>query len=294
MKVGFIGLGNMGKGMARTLIKAEHSVTVYNRTRSHAEELQKDGAVVANTPAEACAGEAVITMLAEDNAVEQIAFGTKESEGIVNALDRNALHISMSTISVALSDRLAEAHKLKGTAYVAAPVFGRPSAAEAGQLAIIAAGSVHEIERCEPLFSAMGRQTFKVGNKPSSANLVKLIGNFTLASMIETLGEAFALGRKAGLDSGLLLEILTGTLFPAPVYKNYGGMIARQEFEPAGFKLPLGLKDVRLVMQAAESLNVPLPIASLVRDHFISALASGYEEKDWSAVSLVSAEAAGL
>jgi 3-hydroxyisobutyrate dehydrogenase-like beta-hydroxyacid dehydrogenase len=294
MKVGFIGLGNMGKGMARTLIKAEHSVTVYNRTRSHAEELQKDGAVVANTPAEACAGEAVITMLADDTAVEQIALGSKESEGIVNALDRNALHISMSTISVALSDRLAEAHKSKGTAYVAAPVFGRPSAAEAGQLAIIAAGPADAISQCEPLFSAMGRQTFKVGDKPSSANLVKLIGNFTLASMIETLGEAFALGRKAGLDSGLLLEILTGTLFPAPVYKNYGGMIARQEFEPAGFKLPLGLKDVRLVMQAAEALNVPLPIASLVRDHFISALASGYEEKDWSAVALVSAEAAGL
>jgi 3-hydroxyisobutyrate dehydrogenase-like beta-hydroxyacid dehydrogenase len=140
----------------------------------------------------------------------------------------------------------------------------------------------------------MGRHTFFVGDKPSIANLVKLIGNFTLASTIETLGEAFALGRKAGLDSGLLLEVLTGTLFPAPVYKNYGGMIARQEFEPAGFKLPLGLKDVRLVMQAAESLNVPLPLASLLRDHFISALASGHEEKDWSAVSLVSAEAAGL
>lgn len=294
MKVGFIGLGSMGKGMARNLIKAGHALRVYNRTRSHSDELQKAGAVVASTPAEACNGEAVITMLADDNAVEQMAFGTKESEGIVNALGPNAIHISMSTISVALSDRLAEAHEAKGSAYVAAPVFGRPSAAEAGQMAIIAAGSAEVLKRCEPLFSAMGRHTFTVGDKPSIANLVKLIGNFTLASMIETLGEAFALGRKAGLDSGLLLEVLTGTLFPAPVYKNYGGMIAHQEFEPAGFKLPLGLKDVRLVMQAAESLNVPLPLASLVRDHFISALASGYEEKDWSAVSLVSAEAAGL
>ena len=294
MKVGFIGLGNMGRGMARNLIKAGHIMTVYNRTRSHAEELHKDGASVAPTPAEACHGDAVITMLADDNAVEQIAFGTKEFAGIVNALDANAIHISMSTIGVALSDRLDEAHKSKGSAYVAAPVFGRPSAAEAGQMAIIAAGSAEAIKRCEPLFSELGRQTFTVGDKPSMANLVKLIGNFTLASMIETLGEAFALGRKAGLDSNLLLEILTGTLFPAPVYKNYGGMIARQEFEPAGFKLPLGLKDVRLVMQAAESLNVPLPLASLVRDHFISALASGYQEKDWSAVSLVPAEAAGL
>jgi 3-hydroxyisobutyrate dehydrogenase-like beta-hydroxyacid dehydrogenase len=294
MKIGFIGLGNMGKGMARNLIKAGHTLTVYNRSRSHADELQKDGAVVAGKPAEACKGEAVITMLADDNAVAQVAFGTKESEGIVNAIGANAIHISMSTISVALSDRLGEAHTSKGSTYVAAPVFGRPTAAEAGQMAIIAAGPSDALKHCEPLFSAMGRQTFAVGDKPSSANLVKLIGNFTLASMIETLGEAFALGRKAGLDSGLLLEILTGTLFPAPVYKNYGGMIARQEFEPAGFKLPLGLKDVRLVMQAAESLNVPLPLASLVRDHFISALASGYGEKDWSAVSLVSAEAAGL
>ena len=294
MKVGFIGLGNMGKGMARNLIKAGHIVTVYNRTRSHAEQLQKEGAVVAGTPAEACNGEALITMLADDNAVEQIAFGTKGSEGIVNALGANAIHISMSTISVALSDRLAEAHTSKGSAYVAAPVFGRPSAAEAGQLAIIAAGSAEALKRGETLFSAMGRQTFAVGDKPSIANLVKLIGNFMLASMLETLGEAFALGRKAGLDSGLLLEILTGTLFPVPVVKNYGGMIARQEFEPAGFKLPLGLKDVRLVMAAAESLNVPLPLASLIRDHFISALAHGWEEKDWSAVSLVSAEAAGL
>ena len=140
----------------------------------------------------------------------------------------------------------------------------------------------------------MGRRTFVVGEKPSNANLLKLIGNFMLASLIETLGEAFALGRKGGLDPARLLEVLTETIFPAPVYKNYGGMIARQEFEPAGFKLPLGLKDVRLAMSAAESLNVPLPIASLVRDHFITALAQGWEEKDWAAVSMVSAEAAGL
>jgi 3-hydroxyisobutyrate dehydrogenase-like beta-hydroxyacid dehydrogenase len=294
MKIGFIGLGNMGRGMARNLLKADHALTVYNRTRSNSEELRKEGAVVAATPTEACDGEAVITMLADDHALEQIAFGAKENEGIVDALHVNAIHISMSTISVALSDRLAEAHKQKGSDYVAAPVFGRPSAAEAGQMAIIAAGPAEAMKRCETLFSAMGRQTFNVGEKPSIANLVKLVGNFMLASMIETLGEAFALGRKAGLDSSLLLEILTGTLFPAPVYKNYGGMIARQEFEPAGFKLTLGLKDVRLVMEAAESLNVPLPLASLVRDHFISALASGHEEKDWSAVSLVSSQAAGL
>jgi 3-hydroxyisobutyrate dehydrogenase-like beta-hydroxyacid dehydrogenase len=293
MKVGFIGLGNMGKAMARNLLNAGHAVIVYNRTRSRAEELQRDGAIVADTPAETCTGEAVITMLADDHAVEQVAFGTKDSAGVVSALDASGVHISMSTISVALSDRLYDAHRSKGSGYVAAPVFGRPPTAEAQQLAIVAAGPPETIERCRPLFDAMGQRTFVVGEKPSSANLVKLIGNFMIASMLETLGEAFALGRKGGLDPGLLLEVLS-TLFPAPIYKNYAGMIARQEFEPAGFKLPLGLKDVRLVMAAADSLNVPMPVASLVRDHFISALAHGYENKDWSAVTLVSAEAAGL
>ena len=294
MKVGFIGLGNMGKAMARNLIKAGHAVTVYNRTRSRAEELQREGAIVADTPAEACTGEVVITMLSDDRAVEEVAFGTKDSAGVVSALDASGIHVSMSTISVALSDRLDEAHQSKGSGYVAAPVFGRPAAAEAQQLAIVAAGPPETVERCRPLFDAMGQRPFVVGEKPSSANLVKLIGNFMIASMLETLGEAFALGRKGGLDPGLLLDVLTGTLFPAPIYKNYGGMIARQEFEPAGFKLPLGLKDVRLVMAAADSLNVPMPVASLVRDQFISALARGYENKDWSAVTLVSAEAAGL
>lgn len=291
MKVGFIGLGNMGAGMARNLIKAGHEVMVYNRTRSRAEELQQEGATVADTPGDASHAEVVITMLADDRAVAQVAFGPN---GILSALASNSIHISMSTISVALSDRLAETHESKGAAYVAAPVFGRPAAAEAAQLAIIAAGAGDVLERCQPLFDAMGRRTFVVGDKPSSANLLKLIGNFMLASVIETLGEAFALGRKGGLDPALLLDVLTNTLFPAPVYKNYGGMIVRQEFEPAGFKLPLGLKDVRLVMEAAESLNVPLPVASLVRDQFITALAQGWEEKDWSVVSMVSAEAAGL
>lgn len=294
MKVGFIGLGNMGAPMARNLIKAGHTVSVYNRTRSSAEQLQRDGAIVADTPAGACAGDAVITMLADDHALEQMAFGTKDSDGIVGALGNNGIHISMSTISVALSDRLADAHRSKGSGYVAAPVFGRPAAAEAKQLNIVAAGAAETIERCRPLFDAVGQRTFLIGEKASSANLVKVIGNFMIASMLETLGEAFALGRKGGLDPGLILEVLTGTLFPAPIYKNYGGMVARQEFEPAGFKLPLGLKDVRLVMEAAESLNVPMPIASLVRDQFISALAHGHQDKDWSAVTLVSAEAAGL
>jgi len=294
MKVGFIGLGNMGMGMARNLLKAGHSVTAYNRTRSRTEELQQDGATTADSPAGVAPCEVVITMLADDHAVEQVVFGSKESGGVLSALRSGSIHISMSTISVELSDRLAEAHGSGGTSYVAAPVFGRPAAAEAGQLAIIAAGDDEAIKQCQPLFDVMGRRTFNAGEKPSNANLLKLIGNFMLASVIETLGEAFALGRKGGLDAASLLEVLTETIFPAPVYKNYGGMIVRQEFEPAGFKMPLGLKDVRLALAAAESLKVPLPIASLVRDQFITGLAQGWEDKDWAAVSMVSAKAAGL
>src|SRR5258708_25254848 len=216
MKVGFIGLGNMGTGMARNLLKAGHSVTVYNRTRSRAEELQQAGASIAASPADASRGEVVITMLADDHAVEQVVFGDDGSAGVLSALDSNSIHLSMSTISVALSDKLAAAHASRGNAYVAAPVFGRPAAAEAAQLAIIAAGTKNELVRCQPLLDAMGQRTFIVGEKPSGANLLKLIGNFMIASAIETLGEAFALGRKGGLDSALLLEVLTGTLFPAP------------------------------------------------------------------------------
>jgi 3-hydroxyisobutyrate dehydrogenase-like beta-hydroxyacid dehydrogenase len=284
----------MGAGMARNLLKAGHSVTAYNRTRIRAKDLEQEGASVADTPADAALGDVVITMLADDHAVERAVFGGTESDGLLYALASNSIRISMSTISVELSDRLTEAHASKGSIFVAAPVFGRPAAAEAAQLAIIVAGADEVLSRCQPLFDVMGRRTFVVGEKPSNANLLKLIGNFMLASLIETLGEAFALGRKGGLDAARLLEVLTETLFPAPVYKSYGGMIAREEFEPAGFKLPLGLKDVRLAMSAAESLNVPLPIASLVRDQFITALAQGWEEKDWAAVSMVSARAAGL
>src|ERR1700722_13968063 len=291
MDVGFIGLGQMGSAIALNLVKAGHRVVVYNRTRAKAEALAPQGAEVAESLADACRRPVVITMLADDSAVEAAFFG--DGNGLL-ALGQGAAHISMSTISVALSDRLAEAHRKAGQAYVAAPVFGRPEAAAAAKLFVVAGGSEQTLAQCQPLFDAIGQRTFVIGDKPSSANLVKLSGNFLLAAMIECLGEAFALTRKGGIEPHLYLEILTSTLFSAPAYKTYGTIIANQQYEPAGFKMSLGLKDIRLALAAADALTTPMPVASLVRDHFLSGVAQGKGDSDWSALARLAAANAGL
>jgi 3-hydroxyisobutyrate dehydrogenase-like beta-hydroxyacid dehydrogenase len=292
MKVGFIGLGNMGSAIARNLIKAGHTLTVYNRTRSRAEAFASLGASIAEAPAEAAADrEALITMLADDAAVEDVIFSPGNA---ISALPAGAVHISMSTISVGLSRRLAEAHREKQQPYLAAPVFGRPDAAAAAKLFVVAAGSADQIERCRPLFEAIGQKTFPIGEEAQSANAIKLAGNFLLTTVIESLGEAFAFGRKLGVDPHAFLDILTNSLFPAPVYRIYGSMIASDKFEPAGFKLPLGMKDNRLLLAAAEEAAVPMPMASLVRDRFVAALAQGLGESDWAAIARISYLNAGL
>jgi 3-hydroxyisobutyrate dehydrogenase-like beta-hydroxyacid dehydrogenase len=291
MELGFIGLGHMGQPMARNLLKAGHRVTVYNRTRSNAEALAADGAEVADRPDQCCRGDAIITMLADDAAVERVVFG---DAGILAALAPGKTHISMSTISVALSDRLTEAHTNAGQIYVAAPVFGRPDAAAAAKLFIIVAGHEGPIERYRPLFDAMGQRFFTVAEKPSAANLVKLSGNFLIASMLERLGETVALVRKSGIDVMRYIDILTNTLFSAPVYRTYGSIIAGEAYDPAGFRLVLGLKDIRLALAAAEAAAVPMPVASLVRDHFIAGVAHGDGDADWSALARVAARNAGL
>jgi len=292
MKVGFVGLGAMGSGMARNLIKAGHNVTVYNRTRSRADELKPDGAIVADTAAQAASGaEAVFTMLADDHALEEITFGAGK---LLESLPAGSVHLSASTISVRLSRRLTAAHRERGQHYLAAPVFGRPDAAAAAKLFVVAAGPQFQIERCQPLFSAIGQRTFVAGAKPPMANVVKLAGNFLITTMIEGLAESFALARKSEVDPGQMLEILTGSLFPAPIYKNYGAMVAHEKFEPVGFKLKLGAKDNRLVLSAAEEAGVPMPMASLVRDQFLAAMAQGMAEDDWAAVAKLVYKNAGL
>jgi 3-hydroxyisobutyrate dehydrogenase-like beta-hydroxyacid dehydrogenase len=292
MKVGFIGLGNMGSGIARNLINAGHQLTVYNRTRSRADELGALGARVAATPGEAASNaEALMTMLADDQAIEDTLF---DPGNAIGSLAAGAAHISLSTISVALSRRLAQAHHQARQHYISAPVFGRPDAAAAARLFVVAAGPANQIERYRPLLDAIGQKTFVAGEDAPSANVIKLAGNFLLTAVIEGLAEAFALVRKSGLDPNAFLEILTGSLFPAPVYRNYGGMIAADKFEPVGFKLPLGFKDNRLFLAAAEEAEVPVPMASLVHDRFLAALAQGLGEADWAAIARISFQEAGL
>jgi 3-hydroxyisobutyrate dehydrogenase-like beta-hydroxyacid dehydrogenase len=292
MNIAFIGLGNMGSAMATNLLKAGHTLTVFNRSRARADALKPLGARIAATPGEAAAGaEVAITMLADDHALESVVFG---KGSLLDSLPPNAIHVSMSTISVAFSRRLAAAHAERKQHYVSAPVFGRPEAAAAAKLFIVAAGPAEQIERCHPLFDAMGQKTFLAGDDASGANLMKLAGNFLITAVIEGLAESFALVRKAGLDANLFHEILTSSLFNAPIYKTYGALINSQKFEPAGFKLPLGLKDNRLLLAAAEENAVAMPMASLIRDRFLAALGQGMGELDWSAISKLSAKDAGL
>jgi 3-hydroxyisobutyrate dehydrogenase-like beta-hydroxyacid dehydrogenase len=290
MKIGFIGLGQMGHGMAANLLQAGHDVTVYNRSPGKAGNLVARGAREAPSVADACGGDVVMTMLADDKAAEHVALA---ADGIVAHLAKSAIHISSSTIGVALSERLAEAHAKAGQRFVAAPVFGRPDAAAAAKLFVVAAGEAAVLRDCAPVFDAIGQRTFILGGKPSDANLVKLSGNFLIASVIETLGEAMALVGKAGVDPHAYLEMLTSTLFTAPVYKTYGGLIAGGKFEPAGFAAPLGQKDIRLTLAAAENLNVPMPVASLLRDRFLTLMANGGEKLDWSAIGALAAKDSG-
>jgi len=290
MKVGFIGLGRMGAAMAANLLKAGHQVTVYNRSADKARAMATLGARVAARVADACRAEAVITMLANDEAVHSVVF---DDAGVLASTEGGGLHISMSTISVGLSARLTAAHTAAGQRFVAAPVFGRPEAAAAAQLFIVAAGARAAVDACAPLFAAMGQKVFNLGDEPSAANLVKLSGNFLIASVIEALGEAMALIGEARIDKRSYLELLTSTLFNVPLYKIYGGLIVEQKFEPAGLAAAMGLKDISLTLAAAEELRVPMPLASLLRDRFLTLLARGGEALDWSAISQLSALDAG-
>lgn len=291
MQIGWIGLGQMGLPMARNAIKAGHSLVVYNRTRTRAQELERLGARIADTPAEAAAERLVVTMLSDDRATEEVIFGAGK---VLAALPRGGTHVSMSTISVTLAKRLTEAHREAGQEYVSAPVFGRPDAAAAQKLVVIPAGPAEVIARLAPLFDALGQGTFVMGREPAAANVAKLSGNFLIAAMIESLGEAFALVRKHGVDPAGFLEMLTSSLFNAPVYKTYGALIASDNYQPVGFKMALGLKDVRLVLEAAESAVAPMPVASLVRDRMLSGLARGRGNDDWSSFARQIAENAGL
>lgn len=281
----------MGSGMARNLLRAGHRVTVFNRTREKTEPLVEDGARLAGSASQAAlGGEAAITMVADDASVEEVVFG---EEGLIRTLGRGAVHISSTTISTGLARRLAAEHARRGQQFVSAPVFGRPEAAEAKRLLIVAAGGEASVARCQPLFEAIGHQTFIAGAEPWQANAVKLCGNFMIAGLIEAYGEAFAALRKAAVAPSLFLDVMNA-LFASPIYASYGKMIANEQFEPAAFAVTLGLKDVRLMQAAAEELAVPMPLASLAKDHLLSAVAAGQAALDWSSMARVAARNAGL
>ncbi|MDE1937383.1 MAG: NAD(P)-dependent oxidoreductase [Alphaproteobacteria bacterium] len=290
MKIGFIGLGNMGQAIVANILRAGHQVTVWNRSPGPVAALAALGAVVAKAPAETLQGDAVFSMLANDAALAEVGL----TGAVLDKAASGLVHVNMATISTALARQLTEAHRARGLGYVAAPVFGRPDAAAAAKLIVIAAGAEKDVARVQPVLEVIGRRVAVVGQVPEQANLFKIAGNFMLAAAIETLGEAIALVRKGGIDPAIFHEVLTSSLFAAPVYQGYGALIVAQKYEPPGFKLRLGMKDAGLALAAGNELQVPLPLASLVHDHFIEAMVAGLGEKDWAALACVAAAKAGL
>lgn len=282
MDVGFIGLGHMGSAIARRFLQAKHSVRVWNRSADAARKLEKDGARVVATPDEAFRGDVVVSMLGDDKALRAVFLDS----GLLERASRDAVpvHVNMATVSVAFVDDFAERHAQRGIAYIAAPVLGRPDVAAAGKLNILAAGPGAALNLVQPLLDVAGQKTWRFGEIPSRANVAKIAMNFMLAAACEAMGEAAALGSGYDIEPGYLLELASHSLFAGPVYEGYGRLIAAGAFEPAGFKARLGLKDVRLAIEAGEAVTTPLPMASQMRDSLLEALTRGEGEKEFGVV----------
>jgi 3-hydroxyisobutyrate dehydrogenase-like beta-hydroxyacid dehydrogenase len=292
MKIGFLGLGQMGTGIAANLVRAGHEVVVWNRSAAKAEALLDLGARRASTPRQAAAeSDLVMTMLADDAALQAVCYG---EEGLMAGLGRQGLHVSMSTIAVATADRLRQDHAAQDQRFLSAPVFGRPEAAAAAKLFIVAAGDDADMQAAAPIFSVLSQRVFKLGANPAAANLVKLCGNFMILAAVEAMGEAMTLAEKGGVPRSELLQVLTGSLFDVPLYRNYGAMLAEQRFVPAGFAAPLGLKDMRLAGEAADSLRVPMPLLGVLRDHLLQTIAVEGGDIDWSGIGRTIAKNAGM
>ena len=294
MNIAWLGLGNMGMPMAEHLYAEGFPLVVYNRTaeKAHLFAAEKKDVRIATTPAEAALGaDVIITMLADDQALESVING---ENGILQTAAKGAIHLSMSTVSVALIERLIAVHQNHELSFVSAPVFGRPDMAAQKKLWVVAAGPKGEVERLQPIFNALAQGSFYGGEKASLANVIKLCGNFMLMAMLEALGEALTLAEKAGLDPDFVLEILNTALFKSPVYANYGNIIVKKRYQPAGFKFQLGLKDASLVDAAALSYQVPMPLAGLIRNHYLEGVACGCTDQDWAALAEVIRHKAGL
>jgi 3-hydroxyisobutyrate dehydrogenase-like beta-hydroxyacid dehydrogenase len=291
LEIGFVGLGAMGAPIAGNLLAAGHHLSVWNRTRAKAEPLAKEGAKVVTNPGDvAQRGGIVISMVSDDAALEDFVLGESELPARLGA---DGVHVSMSTVAPATIRRLARRHHEAGSAMVSAPVFGRPDAAAARRLVICISGPEPAKQRIKPILE-VSAGLFDFGEEPGAANVVKLAGNFLIASVIEAMGEVFTMAEKHGLDRGAVAKMLSSTHFACPAYQNYGPMVAERRHSPAGLRLPLGLKDVELASQAAEEVRVPMPFVSFLRDRLITALANGREELDWSALALAKTRASGM
>lgn len=290
--IGFIGLGKMGAPMARNLLRAGYAVRVYNRSPEKARPLAEEGAQAVSRPAEAAVpGGLVITMLANDQALEAVTLG---DDGIAKALGRDGIHVSMSTVSPDTARRLAAAHREQGGSYLAAPVFGRPEAAAAKKLWINLAGPKAARERARPVLEALSQGIYEFGDDPSAANVVKLAGNFLILSALEAMAEAFTLVEKNGVERETFAAMMGETIFACLIYQNYGKMIASETYEPAGFKLELGFKDIRLVEETAQASQTPMALGSLLQQRLLSAMAKDRGGMDWTAIALSTSEDAGL
>lgn len=290
MNVGFIGLGAMGLSMARNLLRGGLPVQVWNRGAGPAQTLAGDGARACATAAEAAKADIVISMLADDHAVRGVVFDA----GVLDAMPAGSVHVNMATVSVAFAKELAARHAERGIGYVAAPVLGRVDVAAAGKLNILAAGAAADIDRVQPLLDLMGQKTWRFGDEAEQANAVKLAVNFNLACAIEAMAESVALVRAHGIEGSDFLGLLLQTLFTGPAHQAYGKMIAEDRYAPAGFKLTLGLKDVRLALEASDATHVPMPFASVLRDSLLDAVAHGDGGLDWASLAKVAARRSGL
>jgi 3-hydroxyisobutyrate dehydrogenase-like beta-hydroxyacid dehydrogenase len=292
-KIGFIGLGGMGLNMAKNLIAAGYHLQVYNRSISKADELEQTAISKCKTPAEA-AGDVpvVITMLSDDDVVKETVTSR---DGILQTLQKGGVHISMSTISPDVAQQLAALHQSAGSSYLAAPVFGRPEAAAAKKLWICVSGNPQAKETARPILECLGQGITDFGEDAGGANVVKIAGNFMIMSSLEIMAEAYTLAEKHGLDRSKVADFFGSTMFNAPIYQNYGKLIANKQYEPVGFKAKLGYKDARLAFKLAQQSETPMPIGTAIHNRLLSAVAKGWGERDWvEAVSRGVAEDAGL
>ncbi len=291
-EISFIGLGSMGLAMATNLLDAGYQLQVYNRTVEKAQPLVDKGAKLGKNPGDVVKSDGiVISMLANDQALEEVVLG---KDGILDKLGSGGIHLSMSTVSPVTAHKLAQQHEQRGTDYLAAPVFGRPDAAAAKKLWISLSGNQAAKARVLPVLNLLGQGVFDFGEDVGAANIVKLAGNFMIMSAIESMAEAFTLAEKNGIDRTKVAELFSQTLFNCRVYQNYGRMIAEEQYEPAGFKLSLGFKDITLALQTARASEMPMPIASLLHDRLLAAMAKGRGDVDWAGLSMGVSEEAGI